>query len=485
MNDAISEVSTDVEPPDSWWNRAWTPCDISSIVVLRVVFAVTVLSHIFVFFSRDGINYFFGRPQYNLTYFGFEWVQPLGPDGMRRIFYLMGGAAIGVGLGLLYRLSATVLFLTFTYTFLCEAALFQNHYYLMSLTAMLLILIPAHRWYSVDAILVPHKASPWIPNWCRWLLMFQIGMPYFYGGLAKIDWDWLHGMPALFWFPQQADTVLIGPLLAYPATAWFISYFGLVFDLLVVPLLLWRPTRIWAFAMATCFHLTNAILFNIDVFPWMMIPATTIFFSADWPRKVLRLKQAVPVAAAGSSYSLRKSLVMCFVFVYLAWQVLFPFRHWAYPGNPSWTDEGQQFAWRMMLRHKLTFSVFYATDANTGRMVEVPLPKLMASRQIYDLTMSPDQIVACAPFLASWAQEEYGFEEVEIRAFVLTSLNGRKPQFLVDPDLDLLSIDRSIWPQPGIMPLTEPLRSEAWDVPVHQWLDELDISLPVSVPRVN
>jgi hypothetical protein len=404
---------------------------------------------------------------------------------MRRVYYLMGLAAIGVGLGCLYRISAVLLFVTFTYTFLAEAAQFQNHYYLMCLVAFLLILIPAHRSFSIDAILVPDKATCWIPNWCRWLLMLQITIPYVYGGIAKLNGDWLHAMPAVYWFPQNDHLPLIGPWLAEPSTAWFISYFGLIFDLSIVPLLLWRRTRIWAFVLAIAFHLLNAVLFTIDVFPWMMILATPILFSPGWPRRFLRLDHPHCEAERGSAVparNLRQRLTIGFVAVYAAWQVLFPLRHLCYPGDPSWTDEGQQFAWRMMLRQKRVFLIAYATDGPSGRMLELPLPRLVTSKQLYQLSISPDQLVACAPFLAEWAREEYGFRDVEIRAFVLTSLNGRIAQLQIEPELDLLTVDRSIWPQPGIMPLTEPRRADKWDVPVPEWPDTLEIQPPVSVP---
>jgi len=477
----------DTEPAESstLWDRLWAPCDVASVALFRVVFALVVLGHVILYFSSDSVRYYFGKPAYHLSYFGFEWVRAFDLEGMRRVYFLMALAAVGVGLGCLYRISATLLFITFTYTFLAEAAQFQNHYYLISLVAFLLILIPAHRSFSIDAVLVPHRARSFIPNWCRWLLMFQIAIPYAYGGIAKLNGDWLNAMPAVLWFPQKAHLPVIGPWLADPSAAWFISHFGLVFDLAIVPLLLWKRTRIWAYVMVVAFHLSNAVLFNIDVFPWMMIPATTILFSPGWPRRFLRLDHPIVEGSdvpSKKKRTLSQRLTIGFVTAYIVWQTLFPLRHFCYPGDPSWTDEGQQFAWRMMLRDKRVFFIFYATDGATGRMIEIPLPRLMTPRQLHELSLSPDQIVACAPFLAEWARREQGFRDVEIRAFVLTSLNGRKAQLQIDPDLDLLTVHRSILPQPGIVPLTEPRRDVPWDVPVPRWSQVLGIAPPVSVP---
>jgi hypothetical protein len=403
-------------------------------------------------------------------------------DGMRRVYYLMAFAAVGVGLGLFYRVSAVLLFITFTYTFLADAAQFQNHYYLMCLVAFLLVLIPAHRSFSIDSILVPDKASGVIPNWCRWLLMLQLAIPYLYGGIAKLNGDWLHAMPVGLWVSEKSHLPLIGPLLTERSTAWFISYTGVIFDLFIVPLLLWQRTRKPAFFAAVIFHLSNAVLFDIDVFPWLMILATTIFFTPGWPRRFLRLDDPVVEPTGDSNVpirSLRQQLMIGLVSTYVLWQMLFPFRHLLYPANPSWTEEGQQFAWRMMLRKKDVFCRMYATDGPTRRVVGVPLDRLMTHRQLHELVTSPGQLVACAPFFAEQALR-IGFSDIEIRAVVITSLNGRKPQLQIDPELDLLTLDRSMWPQSGIPPLTQPLRMEAWDVPSGEWPGMLGIQLPVA-----
>ncbi len=484
---ANGQTDDGASPLDSadYWDRLWAPCDIASVVVFRVVFALIVLLHVGLYFWNHSIEYYFGRPTYHLSYFGFEWVQPFELEGMRRVYYLMGLAAIGVGLGCLYRISAVVLFVTFTFTFLAEAAQFQNHYYLMCLVAFLLILIPAHRSFSIDSILVPDKASSSIPNWCRWILMFQIAIPYTYGGIAKINWDWLQAMPLKYWLPENIDLPIIAPLMNLSATAWFMSYFGLIFDLAVVPLLLWKRTRIWVFGLAVVFHLSNKVLFGIDVFPWMMIGTTTIFFSASWPRRWIRLGTPVFSDNVLPVRHLTQWAITGILALFVTWQLLFPLRHWLYADNPSWTEEGQQFAWRMLVRHKRTFFVFYVTDGASGEMMEVPLNRLMTPKQMFEVGQCPDQMVACSQFLADWGRTQLGIKDPEIRAFVLSSMNGRRPQFLVDPDLDLLTVQRSMRSQPGIMPLEESLRQVAWNVPVPEWLKELDITVPVSVPVDN
>ena len=59
-------------------------------------------------------------------------------------------------------------------------------------------------------------------------------------------------------------------------------------DLLVVPLLLWRRTRLFAFAAAIVFNLINAVIFDIGIFPWLMLGALLIFFPPDLMRRFAR-----------------------------------------------------------------------------------------------------------------------------------------------------------------------------------------------------
>ena len=119
------------------------------------------------------------------------------------------------------------------------------------------------------------SASSTVPAWTIWLLRFQIGVPYFYGGLAKLNADWLQGYPMRYWLSERADFPVIGQYFHNVSTAYFFSYSGLLIDLLAVPLLLWKRTRVLMFVVLMSFHFVNTRLFNIGIFPWFMLAATT------------------------------------------------------------------------------------------------------------------------------------------------------------------------------------------------------------------
>ena len=75
------------------------------------------------------------------------------------------------------------------------------------------------------------------------------------------------------------------------------------------------------------------------------------------------------------------------------------------------------------------------------------------------MTGRPDMILQFAHFLAQELRGE-GYEYVEIRVEASISLNGRKRQLMIDPNVDLAAQRRSLRHMAWIRPLTEPLRSE-------------------------
>ena len=54
-----------------------------------------------------------------------------------------------------------------------------------------MIFIPAHRKFSVDAMLRPSLTTEFAPAWSLWVLRAQMGLVYFFGGIAKLNGDWL------------------------------------------------------------------------------------------------------------------------------------------------------------------------------------------------------------------------------------------------------------------------------------------------------
>ena len=170
-------------------DRLFAPLDAASLVYFRVLFGALMLVITWRYIDHDWIRDYFIEPDYNFTYLGFDWVKPWPDTWLYIHFYGLALLSIFVILGILYRLSALLPAVGFTYIFLLEQARYLNHYYLICLVSLVMIFLPAHRTLSVDARLRPALRRETAPAWCIWLLRLQIGLVYFYGGVAKINWD--------------------------------------------------------------------------------------------------------------------------------------------------------------------------------------------------------------------------------------------------------------------------------------------------------
>ncbi|MGH2570150.1 MAG: HTTM domain-containing protein [bacterium] len=347
-------------------DRAFAPVDIASLVAFRIAFGALLTWEIYRYFDHGWIGRYFVEPTFFFKYPGFEWVHPWSAPWIHVHCVAMGALSALLLVGLWYRQAAALFCVSFSFLFLLDETNYLNHFYLIVLLSFLMIFLPAHRAFSIDAWRHPWIRSSTVPAWTIWLLRAQIGIVYFFGGVAKLNRDWLRGEPMGAWLVESVDFPDLGPLFVEGWGGILFAYGGLVLDLAAPFLLSWRPTRAVGFALVVLFHLANERLFRIGIFPWFMIAATTVFFPPDWPRTLLRRPPlpAAPHREARTSRSRRLGIAL--VAVYLVVQVLVPLRHFLYPGNVSWTEEGHCFSWHMMLRDKEGAAKFRVTTPGPG-----------------------------------------------------------------------------------------------------------------------
>ncbi|MBC8098904.1 MAG: HTTM domain-containing protein, partial [Armatimonadetes bacterium] len=240
----------------------FTPVDIASTVIFRIAFGAIMLWEVWRYATYGWIASSYIDPVFYFTYPGFGWVRPWAGDGMYVFFAVMGLVAVCIMLGLYYRVAIILFFGMFSYLFLLDQANYLNHFYLVCLLSFVMIFVPAQRAWSLDALWGSARLTPTIPAWALWLLRGQIAVPYFFGGIAKLNGDWLRGEPMRMWLAARTDFPVIGMWFTEEWMVYLFSYGGLLFDLLIVPLLLWRRTRWAALAVAIGFHLTNYGLFE-------------------------------------------------------------------------------------------------------------------------------------------------------------------------------------------------------------------------------
>ncbi|MEM9163629.1 MAG: HTTM domain-containing protein, partial [Cyanobacteria bacterium P01_F01_bin.4] len=138
--------------------------------------------------------------------------------------------------------------------------------------------------------------------------------------------------------------------------------------------------------------------------------------------------------------------------LYVTFQCVMPLRHYLYPGNANWTEEGHRFAWHMKLRDKEGTAKFFVRNPTSGEVQQVWPEDYLTARQARKMVTRPDMVIQFSHFLAAELTPP-GEPSVEVRAWVMASLNGRPPQMLIDPNQNLAQVSLSFQPADWILPL--------------------------------
>ncbi len=463
---------------DALAERLFAPIDIASIVVFRIAFGVVMLWEMNRYISHGWIDSIYLETQYRFSYAFFGWVQPWPGNWLHVHFHILAALAAMIALGLFYRVATILFFLGFAYVFLLDKGNYLNHLYLATLISFLMMFVPANRLVSVDAWRKPQIRSNTAPTWALLLLASQIAAIYVFGGIAKLNGDWLRGRPMDRWLPNSNDVPVIGRWFDESWTPYFFSYGGLLIDLFIVPLILWRRTRWYAVIVLILFHRFNAEIFTIGIFPSFATAAIILLLPPDLPRKVLGALRPAHTGTRSTSRSrtddyadpapgvpfLRRPMVqrvtLALVVGYIALQVLVPLRFLLYPGNPGWTDQGDRFAWRMMLHSKVGEISYELTDPATGQTWTVDPNDYLTDLQVGYLVGQPDMILQFSHFLADeWGEK--GFPDVEVRANSVVSFNSRPAVPIVDSSVDLAAEELTIGNASWITSLDE--QQELWE----------------------
>lgn len=423
------------------------PVPADSAAVFRIAYGLLVAFGSVRFLARGWVDALYLEPAHHLTYPGFEWIRPLAAPWMHLHMAALAVLGLCIAAGYRHRLAAALFVVGFTYTELIEASLYLNHYWFVTLAGVLVWLLPVgHRW-SLDAALRRVTASPVVPAGAVWALRAQVAVVYGFAGLAKLNPDWLlEAQPLRLWLADRTHLPLIGPLLDEPAVAYLASWWGAFFDCTVVGWLLWRRSRPWAFAVLVAFHLATAALFQIGIFPWVMILAALVFFPPDWPRRLTNTARTNPVGGGGPAPAVgrvRLALLGCLAVV----QLVLPLRHYAADGNVRWTEEGYYLAWRVMLTEKAGHLEYAVTDPSTGEAWTADPGLVLTDWQAAHAATRPGLIHATAHLIADHYRRQ-GVADPEVRANAWVTMNGRPARRLIDPSADLAAHPRTD-PPPG------------------------------------
>lgn len=379
-------------------------------------------------------------PRFHFSYLFFDWVKPWPYWGMVVHYALTIFSGYAVAFNFHYKIFSFLLFLGYTLLFLMEQTHYINHAYLYCLISFWMIFLPLD------------KNNKSAPAWTLYLILFHICLAYFFGGLAKLNPDWLSGTPMDLFLKARTDYPL-GFIYKQNWAPYAFSYGGVFFDLLIVPMMIFRQTRIMGLIFSVIFHVSNILMFGLATFPWFSLLLTTMFFDPSWPRRIPILKNFMPWGIErAQEFRVDKKLITV-LSIYALVHLSLPFRHLLYPGDANWTEEGHMFSWRMMLRSKSGDVNFFVKRKNKEVMELVDIDQHISKKQKADLLGNPDMILQFAHYL----RDEYRKKgsEVSVYASSRVSLNGRPKLELIESGTDLAQEERTIAPYTWVRPLPE------------------------------
>jgi len=405
-----------------------------SLILFRIFFGILVSLECFGAILTGWVKSNLVEPKFNFSFIGFEWLTTLAGPGMYAYFIIMGSLGILISIGYKYTYSMLAFALMWSGVYLMQKTSYNNHYYLLMLISSIMVFFPANKDYSIDAKLNPEIRSNKMHAYFKYIIILQLFIVYTYAAVAKVYADWLNFDFIQVLMRGKANYFLIGDLLQLPWIHQIISVFGILFDLLIIPALLWKPSRKYAFIFAVFFHVFNSIVFQIGIFPYLALAFTVFFFE---PKKIRALffKNTLAYIPANIATPKFKTVILGIWILYFIFQIGLPLRHHFFEDDVLWTEEGHRLSWRMMLRRRSGIVHFDVVDKQTNTTTRVNLTHYLTKKQIRKIGAYPDFIWQFAQHLKKEAEKNN--KEIAVYAHARVSINGKPKRQLIDPKVDL------------------------------------------------
>lgn len=416
--------------------RLLEPIDNAALIVFRIFFGFLLFAETLGAICTGWVKRVFIEPEFTFQHIGLEWLQPLPGFGMYAYFAIMSIFGLMVMLGYRYRLSLGAFTILWAGVYLMQKESYNNHYYLLLLVCIIMLMLPANRFASLDAKRNPGIQTTAMPNWCRFVLIFQISIVYFFAVVSKLYADWLDGSYISLLLNGDDKDVFVKGLFDQHWFHLFIAWSGIAFDLLIVPMLLFKRTRTAAFIAALFFHLFNAIVLQIGIFPFFALSFVLFFYPPELIRKIFLRKFNV-IPSGVETY--RTKWVLFFFIPYFIIQLALPIRHHFIKGDVLWTEEGHRLSWRMMLRQKQGFASYKVIDRKTKQPLFYDYMSHLTRKQQGFASVKPDGIWQMAQHI----KKEFAAQGKDVAVYVnaMVAVNGGPMRSFVDPNVDLAHTD--------------------------------------------
>lgn len=416
--------------------------DNSALIVFRICFGLLCFLESVGAVITGWVKRTLIDPEFTFNFIGFDWLQPLPGDWMYAYYIIMGILGLLIMVGYKYRWSALGFALLWAGTYFMQKSSYNNHYYLLFLLSFIMVLLPAHRYASLDVKRNPKLKRISMPNWCRWVFILQLFIVYTYASLAKLYPDWLDTSVVKLLMQGKSHFPLVGGLLQQEYMHYFITYSGILFDGLVIPLLLFKPTRKYIFYASIFFHLFNSFVFHIGIFPYLSLAFCLFFFDAKTVRNIFLKKKELYAGNFIETPNYQNVLKIAFA-IYFIIQIALPLRHYFIEDKVIWTEEGHRLSWRMMLRAKSGSIHFRVVDNTTNRIIPIKLDDYLTKKQQRGLKTKPDFIWQFVQRLKQKFNTDG--KSISIYATSYVSVNGKPSKRFINPDIDLAKAEWNLF----------------------------------------
>ena len=427
--------------------------DNSALIVFRIIFGLLCFLESVGAIFTGWVKRTLVDPDFTFNFIGFEFLQPLPGNGMYYYYVIMGVFGLLIMVGYKYRFSMIAFTIMWSATYLMQKSSYNNHYYLLMLLSGIMVFLPAHKYASVDVKLNPEIKSYSMPQWCRWVIILQLFIVYTYASLAKFYPDWLDTSVIELMMKGKKDYILVGDFLQQKWLHFALAYGCILFDGLIVPLLLFKPTRKYAFIGSIFFHLFNSFIFQIGIFPYLALAFSLFFFSAEKIQKLFLKKKLYYTSEEISIPKLKAPLIIGFS-IYFIIQIGLPLRHYFIEDNVLRTEEGHRLSWRMMLRIKSGQTSFWVENKDSGKRTHIDLNKYLSTKQKRSASTKPDVMWQFAQRLKQ--DFKNNGQDVAVYINCKVSVNGKPYKTLINPDIDIANVDWNVFNHSNwILPLKE------------------------------
>ncbi|WP_298550247.1 HTTM domain-containing protein [uncultured Algibacter sp.] len=423
-------------------NQLFKHIDNSALVVFRIIFGLLCFLESVGAIFTGWVKRTLVEPDFTFNFIGFEFLQPLPGNGMYYYYAIMGIFGLLIIVGYKYRFSTLAFAIMWSTTYLMQKSSYNNHYYLLMLLSGIMAFLPAHKYASVDAKLNPEIKSYSMPQWCRWVIILQLFIVYSYASIAKLYPDWLDTSVIELMMKGKKDYVFVGDFLQQKWLHYVLAYGGILFDGLIVPLLLLKRTRKYAFVVSIFFHLFNSFIFQIGIFPYMSLAFSLFFFQPEVIQKLFLKKKPFYSETQVLVSPLKIPLIIIFS-VYFIIQIGLPLRHYFIEDNVLWTEEGHRLSWRMMLRVKSGQTSYYVENKDTGKRTYINLNKYLSAKQKNSASTKPDVMWQFAQRL----KQDFKSKGQDVAVYINSkvSINGKPYKTLINPDINIANVEWEVF----------------------------------------